>query len=180
MIRRFPQLRLCPAGMGQGDCAAQEDLCSKAFLCLARAFIMGLKGGPEPSAVNSLQFPLSFGRPLSALAFFRLVLAANGRRLACGTVGDTCPATCTCAGGPRSAVYDDSDAAVSGRRHLDAMVRQTAAGYRDAGTFAPGYGGGAAPGIDLTTTAWQLLFAHQIQQGIRSAGPLIMMPLPGV
>jgi hypothetical protein len=39
------------------DKTAQEDYCSKAFLCVARAFICGLRGGAAPMAPNPLDDP---------------------------------------------------------------------------------------------------------------------------
>jgi hypothetical protein len=39
------------------DKTAQEDYCSKAFLCITRAFISGLKGGAAPMSSNPLDDP---------------------------------------------------------------------------------------------------------------------------
>ena len=166
------------------DKSAQEDYCSKAFLCVARAFICGLKGGAAPMGPNPLDEPpttaAGVGTAVPVPSFAptqtpQIAPASLQQAVSVSTWSTPSSAYSSAQQPPDTLVLGTCD----GQPTFDVMARQTAAGYRVAGPLLGGLAGGGAEGIDLTPSARRVLHAQQMLCGIRAAGALISTPPSG-
>ena len=161
----------------------REGYFSRAFVCIARAFLTGLRNGPPPSGLNWLDSSISRndGDDAKTMRAMMASQAATSRTPA------EFPATTS------STVYGSPMAAFSTQRlcdqapptvtesapSADVMARQTAAGFRAPGALLGGLFGGSAEGIDLSDVARRVLFAHQMLAGMRAPGSLVSSPPAG-
>ena len=174
------------------DRTAQEDYCSKAFLCIARAFIRGLKGGAAaaaPMSPNLLDDPAATAAGVGVVASVPPSTTAQQQQIAPALPPPPLPAAAAAA----ATAWLSSPPVYSTARQpleplppghgfqpsVDVMARQTAAGFRAAGPLLGGLAGGGAEGIDLTPPARMVLHAQQMLCGIRAAGALVVAPPPG-
>jgi hypothetical protein len=168
------------------DKTAQEDYCSKAFLCVARAFICGLRGGAAPMAPNPLDDPSSSAVGTCAAASVSShalvqtsqVVPASlpAPPIAGASTWSSLPPAYSLAQQPQDTLLSGI---CDGQPTFDVMARQTAAGYRAAGPLLGGLAGGGAEGLDLPPPARRVLHAQQMLCGMRAAGALISMPPVG-
>eukprot|EP00291_Cryptomonas_curvata_P030304 CAMPEP_0172206628 /NCGR_PEP_ID=MMETSP1050-20130122/33332_1 /TAXON_ID=233186 /ORGANISM="Cryptomonas curvata, Strain CCAP979/52" /LENGTH=259 /DNA_ID=CAMNT_0012885749 /DNA_START=305 /DNA_END=1081 /DNA_ORIENTATION=- len=146
------------------DKTAQEDYCSKAFLCIARAFIRGLKGGAAPMSPNPLDDPPATAAGVGVVASVSPVLSAQPRQFAPALPTPPPPAAAVAAWPPPPPVYSTAQQPLESlapghgsQPSVDVMARQTAAGFRAAGPLIGGLAGGGAEGINLTPPARMVL-----------------------
>lgn len=158
--------QLTSQAVSRGGSTEQEEFCARAFLHLAFAFIGGLKGGPAPSALNPLDNPVAAVNAVTAV-----VATTIQQPVHMAPPGPAFLAQYTTVQQPIPPTYP-----ADGFLSLDAMVRQTAAGYRAAGALAPGFTSGGFEGHDLPPATRRVLHAQQLQQGIRAVGLLTTMP----
>jgi hypothetical protein len=165
----------------------REAYCTRAFLCMAQAFICGLKSGPAPVNPNVLDTLTgeAIGGGVGALR----TGGASATSSSSGTPQCTvqCPLQGTAASPlpPPAPVYSTiqhplalayAPSPIEQEPSLDTMARQTTAGYRLAGPLLNGISGGGAEGIDLLPQARRVLHAQQVLLGIRAPGPLTSTP----
>ena len=187
--------QLATQSISQPSPDAQEDCCSKAFLCIMRSFISGLKsgvqvvslspnqldapqdlaGGAAPSvadvpAVNSAATSANISLPVTC----SMIFPDPGQQEAAGKAGFLPPASQY----STIQVLCDAPAAGAGGQapSLDVMARQIAVGYRSAGSLFGGHSGGSANGLGLVRSAQRVLHAHQVLIGVRMAGSLVSTP----
>lgn len=168
------------------DKVAREDYCSKAFVCVARAFIHGLKGGAAPMNPNPLDDPPATSAGAGAATTRPPPTMIQSQQIALTAPPSLTPAAAAVVWPPTPPVYTTAQQPLEPpapghgtQPSVDVMARQTAAGFRAAGPLLGGFSGGGAEGIDLTPTARLVLYAQQILHGIRAAGALVSMPPPG-
>ena len=182
------------------DSAQREGFVSKSFLCMARAFVCGVKGGPVPAGPNPLDTPPS---ALTGVAVAPLAPTAPPTPMAAAAPPYSVPPTAgasvgssaltlqsVTAGGQSTMpppLYQTTQQApvFASPSDPDTLARQIAAGYREAGALIGAPAGGATDGLDLTPPARRVLHAMQVQSGMRAAGSLttpapVGQPLPAV
>jgi hypothetical protein len=178
--------------VSRGGADAQEGYCTLVFLAWVKAFLSGLQGGAAPPDKNPLDDPVSSaGDSIGATGFPTRSPLPQAPTLfsTLGTIATPAPPPPPNPWlAPPPPIYTTiqqpalgmqaQDYPTAGLFSLENMVRQTAAGFRDAGALVSP-GGGAAQGIDLTTNARRVLWAHQLATGLRAAGHLIAMPPDG-
>jgi hypothetical protein len=161
------------------DKTAQEDNCSKAFLCVARAFISGLRGDAAPMAPNPLDDPSSSAvgtctaAPVSSHALVQTSQVTPASLPAPPTTCSSLPPAYSLAQQPQDTF---ASGICDGQTTFDVMAHQMAAGYRKAGPLFGGLAGGGAEGINLPPPTRRVLHAQQMLCGMRAAGALISMP----
>ena len=173
--------------VSRGSAGAQEGYCTQAFLAWAQAFISSLRGGSAPAVTSTLDIP---GPHVTDTAVSSLYSTAGS--MTSSAITFSVPQAGNLAGpivqpwlAQPPAIYTtiqqptystvSQDHPPSGIFSLESMVRQTAAGYREAGPLFA-LGGGAVEGTDLPLTARRVLWAHQLASGTRRHGHLTATP----
>ena len=176
--------------VSRGPLEVQEGYCSRVFLAWATAFLAGLRGGAAPPPVSALDDPAPYTRdpaviPGYATGTYLLPAASNFSTHQ--TIVTPIPGVHQWTPPPPplySTIQQPTpgpqahDHPPTGMFSLETMVRQTAAGYRDAGTLFA-LRSGSVDGTDLTLAARRVLWAHQLASGLRGHGPLISVPPDG-
>jgi hypothetical protein len=169
----------------------REAYCTRAFLCMAQAFICGLKSGPAPVNPNAMMDTLTgeaTGGGIGALGAGGASATSSSSGTPQGTVQWPLQGTAALPMPPPAPVYSTiqyplapayAPSPIEQEPSLDTLARQTAAGYRLAGPLLNGISGGGAEGIDLSPQARRVLHAQQVLLGIRAPGPLTSTPPAG-
>jgi hypothetical protein len=168
----------------------REAYCTKAFLCMAQAFICGLKSGPAPVNSNVLDIlpGEAVGGGIGVLGAGAASVASSASGTPQGTVQWPLLGTVVSPVHPPPPAYSTiqqplalahAPPPIEQEPSLDTMARQTEAGYRSAGPLMNGISGGGAEGIDLLLQARRVLHDQQVLLGIRAPGPLTSTPPPG-
>ena len=147
---------------GRGTPEEQVDYCTRAFLCLAHAFISSLRGGLPPASPNALYGPAAPATappppppppPPPAPTFaFPMYSQPNPAFAPAGQLWYAAPPPTYSMVQQPSPGLARQDHPPTGMHSLESMVRQTPAGYLGVG-IAPNTGGAAAEGLDLTPPA---------------------------
>ena len=191
---RLIQEQITTQSLIYDDIAQREGFISKAFLCMAKAFVCGMRGGSCPPGPNPLDSPPSAVLGSGARTAVPLpppppyvapVPSASAPPMAGALWGGTqqsLPSGAMMAPPlPPPAMLQTIVQPIPAAQpvDLDTAARQVAAGYRESGPLIGGWAGGGAEGIDLVPAARRVLHAAQIQQGLRPAGALTITPPAG-
>ena len=174
------------------DGPQREGFISKVFLCMARAFLGGIRSGPVPAGPNPLDSP----PPSFSGADAPPPPPAPPPLYGAAAPSSSVPPTAGAAGGAMAmagagggfvspppmyhTVVQPASNAQTVALELDTIARQVAAGFREAGPLLGGQPGGGTEGYDLTPPARRVLHAMQIINGARVPGPLTSAPPAGL
>jgi hypothetical protein len=168
----------------------REAYCTREFLCMAQAFIYGLKSGPAPVNPSALDILIgeATGSGIGALGAGGASATSSSSGTPQGTVQWPLQGTAASPVPPPAPAYTTiqhplapayAPSPIEKEPSLDTLARQTAAGYRLAGPLLNGISGGGAEGIDPSPQARRVLHAQQVLLGIRAPGPLTSTPPAG-